>query len=89
MHVDYEFSGSNETINNTSHIKKSQPGLKIHRLTINMHVHNHNRFSGSESMCNNTSHIKKSQPGLKILRIESDNQPYIHYQIFPARIKNS
>jgi hypothetical protein len=59
-------SGRIETLNNTSNIKKSQPGSKIHKN------------SEQKQTLNNTSNIKKSQPGLKILRPESTINIHVH-----------
>ena len=86
-------SGRIETLNNTSNIKKSQPGSKILRpestINIHVHVHNHNQIPGSNSMSHITCNVKFFQPGSKILRTESDNRCHVAYWFFPARIKNS
>ena len=67
---DQKFSEQLETLNNTSHIKFFQPGLKIRKLTIDIHVHNHidNRFSEHESIVHSTYKVKFFQPGLEIRR---------------------
>jgi hypothetical protein len=59
VHVDYEFPRQIETLNNTSNIKKSQPGSKIHKNPDH------------ESICDVMCNVQKFQPGSKILRPES------------------
>ena len=70
-----------QTINNTSNIKFFQPGLEIRRLTINVHVHNHNRISEHESIVHSTYKVKFFQPGLEIRRLTINVHVHNHNRI--------